>query len=268
MLLRRLREAACLTQEELAERAGLSAKAISAWERGERQRPYPDSLRRLAAALDLSEGDRARLVGSVRSTSAEGSVVTTAVQQRADTQHAIAVDEGQTTLLLSDVERSDGEQEADPVTTARARAVHDRAVTDEVERQGGRVLSREDGVLVAFPTATQALAAAAAVQRELAARSGAAGARPQVRVVLDSVAQDARRRSAQRRCARLRDLAGGRPGAAHRRHRAAGARLPAPGCPAARGGLRSPGRPGPARAHLPAGHLRPSGGSPSARTDG
>ena len=39
--LRRLREAAGLTQEELAERAGLAAKAISALERGERQYPYP-----------------------------------------------------------------------------------------------------------------------------------------------------------------------------------------------------------------------------------
>jgi len=38
--LRRHREAAGLTQEELAERASLTAKGISALERGERQRPY------------------------------------------------------------------------------------------------------------------------------------------------------------------------------------------------------------------------------------
>ena len=54
--LRDLREAAGLTQEELAERAGLTAKAISMLERGERKRPYPHTVRSLADALELSEG--------------------------------------------------------------------------------------------------------------------------------------------------------------------------------------------------------------------
>ena len=40
-LLRRYHEAAGLAQEELAERAGLTAGAIGALERGERKRPYP-----------------------------------------------------------------------------------------------------------------------------------------------------------------------------------------------------------------------------------
>ena len=52
--LRRLREAAGLTQEELASRAGLTAKAISALERGERKRPYPHTVRSLADALSAS----------------------------------------------------------------------------------------------------------------------------------------------------------------------------------------------------------------------
>ncbi len=46
--LRQLREAASLTQEELAERAGLTADGISALERGERRRPYPHTVRALA----------------------------------------------------------------------------------------------------------------------------------------------------------------------------------------------------------------------------
>ena len=53
--LRGLREAAGLTQEELAERAGLTAKAISMLERGQRKRPYPHTVRALADALKLSE---------------------------------------------------------------------------------------------------------------------------------------------------------------------------------------------------------------------
>lgn len=54
-----------MTQERLAERAGLSAKAISALERGERRHPYPHTVRALATALDLEVEDRALLEGSI-----------------------------------------------------------------------------------------------------------------------------------------------------------------------------------------------------------
>ena len=47
-ILRALREQAGLTQEELAERAGLTSHAISALERGVRTRPYPHTIRSLA----------------------------------------------------------------------------------------------------------------------------------------------------------------------------------------------------------------------------
>ena len=60
--LRRLREAAGLTQEELAERAGLTAKGIGALERGERKRPYPHTVRSLADALGLSLTERTALL--------------------------------------------------------------------------------------------------------------------------------------------------------------------------------------------------------------
>ena len=65
-VLRQLREAAGLSQEELAERAGLSSHAVSALERGTRTRPYPHTLRALSDALDASEEQRARLIGAVR----------------------------------------------------------------------------------------------------------------------------------------------------------------------------------------------------------
>jgi transcriptional regulator with XRE-family HTH domain len=63
--LRRLREAAGLTQEELALRARLSPRAISALERGERQRPYPHTVRSLADALGLSKEERSSLMATL-----------------------------------------------------------------------------------------------------------------------------------------------------------------------------------------------------------
>lgn len=64
--LRSLREAAALTQEELAHRAGLTSNAIGALERGERRRPYPHTVRALAAALDLDDAGRAALAAAAR----------------------------------------------------------------------------------------------------------------------------------------------------------------------------------------------------------
>ncbi len=60
-LLRGHREAQALSQEELAGRAGLTAKAVGALERGERRRPYPHTVRALSDALGLDEEERARL---------------------------------------------------------------------------------------------------------------------------------------------------------------------------------------------------------------
>jgi predicted ATPase len=54
-----------LTQEELAHRSGLTPNAISALERGTRTRPYPHTVRSLAAALELSDEQRAVLVDSI-----------------------------------------------------------------------------------------------------------------------------------------------------------------------------------------------------------
>lgn len=59
-MLRRARRVADLSQEELAERAGLSARAISALERGVNRAPRPDTLDMLADALALSPDERRR----------------------------------------------------------------------------------------------------------------------------------------------------------------------------------------------------------------
>jgi transcriptional regulator with XRE-family HTH domain len=58
-LLRQHRLAAGVTQEELAERAGISARGISDLERGARTRPHRQTVRLLADALGLSGTTRA-----------------------------------------------------------------------------------------------------------------------------------------------------------------------------------------------------------------
>jgi predicted ATPase/DNA-binding XRE family transcriptional regulator len=59
------RKAAGLSQEELAQRAGLSANAVGQLERGVRKHPYPHTVRSLADGLGLSEQERSALLASV-----------------------------------------------------------------------------------------------------------------------------------------------------------------------------------------------------------
>ena len=61
-LLRRHRRAAGLTQEALAERAGISHRTVSDLERGLYQRPHRDTVHLLAEALGLPDEERRALV--------------------------------------------------------------------------------------------------------------------------------------------------------------------------------------------------------------
>jgi tetratricopeptide (TPR) repeat protein len=65
LLLKRHRRAAGLTQEELAEKAGVSPRAIGDLERDLRQ-PRRDTLQLLLAALELSPNEASRLSGAAR----------------------------------------------------------------------------------------------------------------------------------------------------------------------------------------------------------
>ncbi len=65
-LLKRHRDAAGLTQEELAGRAGLGVRTVSNLERGINKAPYRSTIRRLADALELSEDARSELAASAR----------------------------------------------------------------------------------------------------------------------------------------------------------------------------------------------------------
>ena len=71
-LLRRHRIAAGLTQQALADRAGLSVRGIADLERGARRYPAFHTLRCLAAALELSPADRVALVAAGQRRSGEG----------------------------------------------------------------------------------------------------------------------------------------------------------------------------------------------------
>jgi predicted ATPase/transcriptional regulator with XRE-family HTH domain len=66
VLLRQLRLAAGLTQEDLAERAGISAKAVSGLERDPDRSPRLDTVALLADALGLDSAGRARLLAAAR----------------------------------------------------------------------------------------------------------------------------------------------------------------------------------------------------------
>lgn len=68
LLVRRHRREAGMTQEELAERAGISARAVSDIERGIRTSIYRDTAERLASALGLDSRQRDELIDASRRT--------------------------------------------------------------------------------------------------------------------------------------------------------------------------------------------------------
>ena len=65
-MLKRARQAAGFTQEALAARAGVSARAISDLERGVKHVPRRDTVRLLVAALPLSPQERASFEAAAR----------------------------------------------------------------------------------------------------------------------------------------------------------------------------------------------------------
>ena len=76
-LLRQLRTAASLSQEELAERSGLSRRGISDLERDLRQAPRLETVRLLTDALALSGPDRTALLAAARPVLLRGGLAAT-----------------------------------------------------------------------------------------------------------------------------------------------------------------------------------------------
>ena len=81
-LLRRQRRVRDLTQEALAERAGVSVRAISDLERGARARPYRQTANRLIDALGLSGSERAAATSAARGPLPSAGITASASRER------------------------------------------------------------------------------------------------------------------------------------------------------------------------------------------
>lgn len=95
--LRRQRVDVGLTQEDLAERSGVSVRTIADLERGRTRRPYPSSLRALVHALGLPDATGADLVARYRA-AADRSPVPTGVAGADEVARAAAVQRAQTAV--------------------------------------------------------------------------------------------------------------------------------------------------------------------------
>jgi len=126
-LLRRYRRERSLTQEALAEVAGLSARGIRALEQGERTAPHTDTVRLLAGALQLSPSDRATFEAAARHLSA-----------------GQAVDRDMAPPTGSFL----GARPSGPLVAREGELVQALRFVEEVERGGGRLvmLAGEPGV--------------------------------------------------------------------------------------------------------------------------
>jgi predicted ATPase/class 3 adenylate cyclase/transcriptional regulator with XRE-family HTH domain len=193
-LLRRYRLAAGLSQEDLAEQAGLSVQGLSALENGRRQAPYRHTVTLLATALGLTAAQTAALDAAVpRGRLLAGSAPPTpaptpespapengpaivpapagaAVAGPAPTPAALPA--GTLTFLLTDIEGSTPLWEQHPAAMQAAIARHDALLAELLARHGGRQVKDRgegDSILAVFTSPSAALAAACALQAALLA---------------------------------------------------------------------------------------------------
>jgi predicted ATPase/class 3 adenylate cyclase len=164
-LLRRQRVAAGLTQEELAERAGLSRRGIADLESGARRRPRRDTVALLSTALGVSEAESVRFESAAR-----GDAERQLAAQSESQSDSSALPSGTVTFLFSDLEGSTRLlQQLGSTRYAALRDAHHQLLRAACTAHGGReVDTAGDSFFVAFPTAGEAVAAAAEAQRAIA----------------------------------------------------------------------------------------------------
>jgi predicted ATPase/class 3 adenylate cyclase len=164
-LLKEYRLAAGLTQEALAERAGVSARNIQALERGE-NRPLRDTARRLAEGLALGERERALLLAVVMPVPrrrAANPALPAGDQPTPQPQRELeaSLPAGMLAILVADVRGYTAftHQHGDEAG-ARLAAAFAAQAGEAVQAEGGRVVEvRGDEVLAVFSSARAALRA-------------------------------------------------------------------------------------------------------------
>jgi predicted ATPase/class 3 adenylate cyclase/DNA-binding XRE family transcriptional regulator len=190
-LLRRARLAAGLTQDELAERAGLSRRGIADLEGGARQTPRRDTVALLAVALGLAGEERAAFESAARrgmgrpAPAPSAASPPSAVPGEA-TLSARALPSGTVTFLFTNLEGSTHllqqlgvARYAEALETVRHLL---RAAC--AQHHGLEVDATGDGSFFAFAQAPEAVAAAAQAQHALAAHTWPEGARVLMRMGL------------------------------------------------------------------------------------
>jgi predicted ATPase/class 3 adenylate cyclase len=168
-LLREYRRGLGLTQEELAERAQLSARAISDLERGLKHSPRATTVRLLARALGLNEADAAQFLavaqGRQRQLVAAEAAHITSPKATSTTE----LPSGTVTFLFTDLVAHTRLWEADAEAMRVALARHDAILRRAVLTHDGHVVKATgDGLHAAFARATDAVDAAIDAQRALA----------------------------------------------------------------------------------------------------
>jgi predicted ATPase/class 3 adenylate cyclase/DNA-binding XRE family transcriptional regulator len=182
-LLRRQRRAAGLTQEELAERAGLSVNTIIALEGGRAHAARQDTVvllvEALAAALQLAPPERAGLAGQFAAASRaarqeEPVAVPDPAEGSPSKPPAPDLPSGTLTFLLTEVEGSTPLWEQQPVAMRAAVAQHDELFDEILPRFDGRQIQERgeaDSIFAVFTSPSAALAAACALQQALLAET-------------------------------------------------------------------------------------------------
>jgi predicted ATPase/class 3 adenylate cyclase/DNA-binding XRE family transcriptional regulator len=172
-LLRRLRTAADLTQEELAERVGLSRRGINDLERGARLLPRRDTVALLADALRLAGEDRSAFLASARRplSLAVPAVIPTP-EAPGVVPPSFPLPEGTVTFLFTDIEGSTHLLQRLGDAYAVALGEHQALLRVAFAAHAGREVDTQgDAFFVAFASAPEAVAAAVAATRALAAHS-------------------------------------------------------------------------------------------------
>lgn len=193
-LLKRHRLAAGLSQEELAERAGLSPRGVSDLERGARRSPRPGTVRLLADALALTNDDRAAFLAAAQQNGrlAPDRVAASETHAVAEAPSTAAPPRalpptGTVTFLFTDIEGSTKLLQRLGPRYADVLDAHRRILRAAFAAHGGyEVDTQGDSFFVAFPTALAGLRAAIEATRALAAYVWPEDATMRVRMGLHS----------------------------------------------------------------------------------